>query len=52
MSVTGTRAATSYGEHVTTELTSSPADAEQIIVAGGAHSIDAAAHRAALVPGG
>ena len=52
VTITGARAATSYGEHVTTELTSGLADAERIIVAGGAYGIDAAAHRAALAAGG
>lgn len=52
VTITGARAATSYGEYVTTELTSGLADAERIIVAGGAYGIDAAAHRAALAAGG
>lgn len=52
VTITGSRAATSYGEHVTTELSSDLAQAERIIVAGGAYGIDAAAHRAALASGG
>ncbi|MBO1902495.1 DNA-protecting protein DprA [Leucobacter weissii] len=52
VTITGARAATSYGEYVTTELTSGLADAERIIVAGGSYGIDAAAHRAALAAGG
>ncbi len=52
VTITGARAATSYGEHVTGELASDLANAERIIVAGGAYGIDAAAHRAALASGG
>ena len=52
VTTTGARAATSYGEHVTTELSSGLTHAERIIVAGGAYGIDAAAHRAALASGG
>ncbi len=52
MTITGARAATSYGEHVTTELSSGLTHAERIIVAGGAYGIDAAANRAALASGG
>lgn len=48
----GARAATSYGEAVTNELVSSAVYREQIIVAGGAYGIDAAAHRTALREGG
>ena len=52
VTITGARAATSYGEYVTGELASDLTDAERIIVAGGAYGIDAAAHRAALAAGG
>ncbi|MBR7503610.1 DNA-processing protein DprA, partial [Mycobacterium tuberculosis] len=52
VTITGARAATSYGEHVTGELASNLTHAERIIVAGGAYGIDAAAHRAALATGG
>jgi len=52
VTITGARAATSYGEHVAGELTSELTHAERIIVAGGAYGIDAAAHRAALATGG
>lgn len=53
VTITGARAATSYGEHVASELASADlTHAERIIVAGGAYGIDAAAHRAALVSGG
>lgn len=52
VTITGARAATSYGEQVTGELASDLTYAERIIVAGGAYGIDAAAHRAALASGG
>lgn len=52
VTITGARAATSYGEHVAGELASDLTHAERIIVAGGAYGIDAAAHRAALAAGG
>ena len=52
VTITGARAATSYGEHITGELASDLTHAGRIIVAGGAYGIDAAAHRAALAPGG
>lgn len=52
VTITGARAATSYGEHVAGELVSDLTHAERIIVAGGAYGIDTAAHRAALATGG
>lgn len=52
VTITGARAATSYGEHVAGELASDLTHAERVIVAGGAYGIDAAAHRAALAAGG
>ncbi|MFF2267327.1 DNA-processing protein DprA [Cellulosimicrobium cellulans] len=52
VTITGARAATSYGEHVACELASDLTHAERIIVAGGAYGIDAVAHRAALAAGG
>ena len=50
--ITGSRAATSYGEHVAGELASDLANAERVVVAGGAYGIEGAAHRAALASGG
>lgn len=50
--MTGSRAATAYGDHVATELAADLADRERIIVAGGAYGIDRAAHVAALAAGG
>jgi DNA processing protein len=52
VTITGARAATSYGEHVTAELASELANTERIVVAGGAYGIDAAAHQAARSSGG
>lgn len=52
VTLTGARAATSYGEHVAGTLASDLAAAERVIVAGGAYGIEGAAHRAALAAGG
>ncbi|MCV2396095.1 DNA-processing protein DprA [Actinotalea sp. M2MS4P-6] len=52
VSVVGSRAATSYGEHVTAELCAGLADADACVVSGGAFGIDAMAHRAALTADG
>ncbi len=52
VTVTGARAATSYGEHVAGTLASDLAAAERIVVAGGAYGIEGAAHCAALAIGG
>jgi DNA processing protein len=46
--IVGTRAATSYGEHVTSDLAAELAQREVAVVSGGAYGIDGAAHRAAL----
>lgn len=52
VAVVGSRAATSYGEHVTAELVTGLARAGATIISGGAYGIDAVAHRAALNAGG
>jgi DNA processing protein len=52
VTITGARAATPYGEHVAGELASDLANAERVVVAGGAYGIEGAAHRAALASGG
>ena len=52
VTITGARAATSYGEHVAAELASDLANAERIVVAGGAYGIEGAAHLAALASDG
>jgi DNA processing protein len=46
--VVGTRASTTYGEHVAGELAAGLAQRDVAVVSGGAYGIDGAAHRAAL----
>jgi DNA processing protein len=46
--VVGTRAATSYGEHVAADLAVGLAERDVAVVSGGAYGIDGAAHRGAL----
>lgn len=46
--VVGTRAATSYGEHVAADLAVGLAEHDVAVISGGAYGIDGAAHRAAL----
>jgi len=48
VALVGTRAATTYGEHVTADLASGVAERDVAVVSGGAYGIDGAAHRAAL----
>ncbi|MGZ0152623.1 DNA-processing protein DprA [Kribbella sp. WER1] len=52
VAVVGSRACSSYGEHVATDLSSGLADNGVTIVSGGAYGIDAAAHRGALAAAG
>lgn len=52
VTLTGARAATSYGEHVAGTLASDLAAVARIVVAGGAYGMEGAAHRAALAAGG
>lgn len=52
VSVIGARAATSYGEHVATEVGYGLASAGTTVVSGLAYGIDAAAHRGALAASG
>ncbi|KFI98950.1 MULTISPECIES: DNA-processing protein DprA [Actinomycetes] len=52
VTITGSRAATHYGEHVAGELATCLANAERVIIGGGAYGIEAAAHRGALTAGG
>ena len=47
-SITGSRAATGYGEHVTMEIASSLSEAGQTVVTGAAYGIDGMAIRATL----
>lgn len=48
VTITGARAATSYGMQVTREFAAQLAASPRILVSGGAYGIDAEAHRAAL----
>ena len=52
LTVTGARASTGYGDHVTTELVQSAGADSRLVLSGGAYGIDGAAHRAALASGG
>lgn len=52
VAVIGARAATSYGNHVASNLGHGLADRGWTVVSGGAYGIDAAAHRGALAAGG
>ena len=52
VTVTGARASTGYGEHVTTELVQSAVTDSRVVFSGGAYGIDGAAHRAALASDG
>ena len=50
--ITGSRAATSYGEHVAGELATGLADEERVVVSGGAYGIEGAAHKIVLAASG
>ncbi|BCI82184.1 DNA-processing protein DprA [Mycobacterium sp. SMC-18] len=50
--IVGTRACTSYGEHVAAEITAGLVERDAAVVSGGAYGIDGAAHRAALASDG
>lgn len=50
--ITGARAATSYGEHVAGELAAGLVDEERVVVSGGAYGIEGAAHRSVLAASG
>ncbi|GAA0279351.1 DNA-processing protein DprA [Cryptosporangium japonicum] len=52
VSIVGARAATSYGKHVAGEIGYGLAERGWVVVSGGAHGIDGAAHRGALAGGG
>jgi DNA processing protein len=48
----GTRAATTYGEHVAGDLATGLAERDVAVISGGAYGIDGAAHRATLAVAG
>lgn len=52
VTLTGSRASTSYGDHIAREPAASAAADERVVVAGGAYGIEGAAHQAALAAGG
>ena len=52
VTITGSRASTSYGDHVARELAASKAADGRVFVAGGAYGIEGAVHRATLASGG
>ncbi|MGK0714467.1 DNA-processing protein DprA [Leucobacter sp. W1153] len=52
VTITGSRAATAYGVHVTEEIADQLVRADRVIVAGGAYGVEASAHRAALARNG
>ncbi|MGO2664186.1 DNA-processing protein DprA [Mycetocola reblochoni] len=52
LTITGARASTGYGEHITTDLVQSAVSDARTVLSGGAYGIDGAAHRAALTFGG
>src|SRR5699024_10165465 len=52
VTITGSRAATSYGMTVTGEIADDLARREHVVVAGGAYGVEGEAHRAALAAGG
>ncbi|WIB62443.1 DNA-processing protein DprA [Curtobacterium sp. MCBD17_040] len=51
LAVVGSRAETPYGAETAADLASAAADAGVLVVSGGAHGIDAVAHRVALAAG-
>jgi DNA processing protein len=52
VAIVGSRAATSYGAGIATDLAADLAHHEVTVISGGAYGIDAAAHRGALTVGG
>lgn len=52
VTITGSRASTSYGDLVAGEIAAGLAAEDKVVVAGGAYGIEAAAHRATLSTGG
>ncbi|WP_123023790.1 DNA-processing protein DprA [Mycolicibacterium stellerae] len=52
VAIVGTRACTTYGEHVAADLAAGLVEREVSVVSGGAYGIDGAAHRATLAADG
>lgn len=52
LAITGARACTGYGEHVTREIADHAAQRSVTVLAGASYGVDGAAHRAALTAGG
>lgn len=52
MTITGSRAATHYGERIAADIAANLVEDDRIIVAGGSFGIEGAAHRAVLAGGG
>lgn len=52
LAITGARACTGYGEHVTREIADHAAQRSVTVLAGASYGVDGAAHRAALAAGG
>ncbi|GAA4947970.1 DNA-processing protein DprA [Actinoplanes utahensis] len=52
IAIVGSRAATNYGDHVTTDMAYTVAREGWTVMSGGAFGIDAAAHRATIAAGG
>lgn len=52
VSIVGTRAATAYGAHVSTEIATELAEAGWTVVSGGAYGIDGCAHQGVVQAGG
>lgn len=52
LAITGARACTGYGAHVTAEIADHAAEQDITVISGAAYGVDAAAHRAALAAGG
>lgn len=50
--ITGSRAATAYGEQVAGELATGLADEERVVVSGGAYGIEGVAHKSVLAASG
>lgn len=52
LSIVGSRASSTYGQQVTSDVVSSAVEAEATVVSGGALGVDSVAHRSTLAQGG